>query len=113
MTRKSFTYIEINRIVSLRMAGWRPQEIGEMTERTAVAISRILSVEKKKRGLRYPKLKSSLVKWTDEKIESDIVRNYPRMKYTQIAMMHELSCSRISYLISSRAHKLQEGTWTG
>lgn len=110
--RKPYSYTEIDRIVRLRMKGIRPEHIAEVLDRNKGAIDKLLSVEKNKRGIEYPKLRKSNTVHTDYAIEM-IARKTRTMTYAEIGMEKGISAPRIFGLLKQRAKRLHEGTWAG
>lgn len=107
---KPYQQGEIRYIVKLRMAGWHPHEIAEIVERTRCAIHRLLSIEKKRNSLSYPKIEHKNTRWTRERIEA-MAREYPKKRYQQLAKENGISTPRVFHLLAKRAHGLQDGTW--
>jgi len=98
---------EISQIVRLRMANTHPQDIANMTGRTKTAIDRILSLEKMRRGIEYPKLPHKDTKWNQAKIE-DIANMTKHKKQKDIAKEFSVSASMISQLMHKRAIMIKE-----
>lgn len=102
MGRKSYTMEQINRIIRLRVTGWHPIDIARIEERSLNEIRRLLSVEKKKRGIDYPILVKGGTKWTAELLE-DHLRQRGDMNYKQMAARIGISAPRLSFLMAKRA----------
>lgn len=98
---------EITQIIHLRMAGTHPQEIAMLVGRTKNAINRILSLEKYRRGLVYPKLPHKDTKWNNARIE-DIAQQTRIKKQCEIAKEYNVSASMISQLMGKRAIMIKE-----
>lgn len=108
--RKAYTIDEIRKIIKLRMAGWRPDEIASMVGRTRRTIDRLLSQQKHMHNYEYPKLTYSGTKWTPNKIEK-IAKQCPKHPYRVIAKQNGVSAARIYYLMAKRAHAIRAGVW--
>lgn len=101
----------LSEIIRCRMNGMHPREIAEIYRRTQGAIDRILSIEKHKRNLTFPKLKHGNTRWTPERIEA-VARQWGEKTLEQLGKENAgVSASRISQLMAIRAAGLQEGTW--
>lgn len=98
------TYIdgEISYIVRLR-ATKKPREIAEITGRTEGAINRILSLEKKRLNLSYPKLRHGRLKWDKAKVAEWRVKA-KTMKQYQIAELDNIKAPFISKKFSMEIH---------
>lgn len=102
MQRKPYSSTEILRIVRLRMA-YKPLEIAGMTGRTESAIVRILSLEKRRTGITYPKLRHGNLKY-DKQLASRIrLKIKQGMKYKQIRELDGLHLSQISRTLAADA----------
>lgn len=98
---------EINQIIKLRMANTHPQDIATILGRTKHAIDRILSLEKVRRGISYPKLPHKDIKWNCSRIE-DIAQLTRVKKQCDIAREYNVSASMISQLMHKRAIMIRE-----
>jgi len=98
---------EVNRAVKLRMANLHPKDIAQSMNRTKAAIDRLLSSEKKKRNLTYPKLLHIDIKWSCARIE-DVAQQTRHKKQKDIALELNVSASMISQLMAKRAIMIRE-----
>lgn len=110
--RKSYTIEQINRIIRMRITGWHPIDIARIEERTQTEISRLLSMEKKARGIQYPKLVKLGTQWTPERIEYEVAKKLcTNGNYKELAASIKMSPPRLSFLMAKRAHMIQQGIW--
>lgn len=100
--RKPYTTSELLHIFRLRMA-YTPAEISELTGRTKHAVSRVLSIEKKRTGIIYPKLKHGNMKHDKQKAMKLRLMIKSGMKYRMIRESEGLHMSQISRILSADA----------
>jgi hypothetical protein len=102
LKRASLTTTEIARIVRLRMA-YTPAQIAEIVHRSKCSIVTVLSLEKKKTGIIYPKLRHGNLKYDKERAAQLRQMIKMGMKYREIKQKEGLHISQISRILAADA----------
>lgn len=110
MKKKRFTGDEVDRMVELRMRRMHPKLIARDVGRTQGAVEKVLSVERKKRGIVYPAFDNR--HWTDDKLEQ-MFKYTQRMTYKAVGDHYGITDSRVTQLMTLRAERIEDGIYEG
>lgn len=97
-----WTTENICRVVRLRQHS-HPKNIAEIMGCTESAINRILSIEKQKRGIEYPKLRHGKLKW-DKAIVAQWRVLMKQMKRSEISELYGVNPAVISRKFAADLH---------